>query len=352
MANVQQSISNTFRSAFSCFKGRKGEKIMRKILQQNVLWLICLMLSLTLFGCGAPANQSSAPGGSDSAPQASQETEAPDLETSYPLTLTDETNTTITLEQAPERVITLAPSETEIMFAIGAGDKVVGVDQYSDYPEEAKSKAKVGDMNTNIEAVIALQPDLVVASASMNQKAIEQLRSYDIKVYASSPKTVDQVIEKIETVGTIMNVQQNAKKLADKMRADKQFVVDAVKDAPKKKVYLEYSPGWTVGKGEFLDELISLAGGINVGADKSGWYEIDPEHIIQANPEVILYPEGEGAGDVILDGIKKRPGWAQIDAVKNNRMYSFEQSPVVRVGPRLTDGLKEIAKAIHPDRVK
>ncbi|MFM1651863.1 ABC transporter substrate-binding protein [Brevibacillus sp. B_LB10_24] len=324
---------------------------MRKIMQANVLWFICLMLSLTLFGCSAPANQSPAPG-TDTAPQAVPETTAPESETTYPLSLTDGTNTSITLEQEPKRVITLAPSETEILFAIGAGDKVVGVDQYSDYPEEAKSKEKVGDMNTNVEAVIALQPDLVVASASMNQKAIEQLRSYDIKVYASSPKTVDQVIEKIETVGKIMNLQQNAKHVAEKMRADKQSVVDAVKDVPKKKVYLEYNPGWTVGKGEFLDELISLAGGINVGGDKSGWYEIDPEHIIQANPEIILYPEGEGAGDVILDGIKKRPGWGQIDAVKNNRMFSFEQSPVVRVGPRLTDGLKEIAKAIHPDLVK
>ncbi|GIP34370.1 ABC transporter substrate-binding protein [Paenibacillus sp. J2TS4] len=327
-----------------------------------IAWLLAAVLAIGLIGCGD--KQQKPQGSNDPAKtqdeQKNNQGDKPDegkkdeagssTETQYPLTITDASGTEITFEKAPERVTSLAPSETEVLFAIGAGDQVVGVDKWSNYPEEAKSKPQVGSLDTNMEALLATEPDLVLASSS-NKKVIDPIRELNIPLYFSNPRTLDEVFEKIKTMGLIMNRQEEAAKVIEKMQADKQKVVDAVKDAPKKRVYIEYNAGWTVGDGEFMDELIKLAGGTNVAAGESGWFQIDPEKIIEINPEVILYSEGERM-DSILEEIKKRPGWDQIDAVKNGALYAIDENIISRVGPRLTDALLEAAKAIHPDLVK
>jgi iron complex transport system substrate-binding protein len=319
-----------------------------------------LALSLALAGCGSKSSdnevkqpavatvQPSAPAASNGA----HEGHTDHVKTTYPLKLKDATGTEVTFEKAPERIVTLVPSETETVFALGAGDKVVGVDKWSDYPEEAKSKPQVGDMNTNIEAVAAAKPDVVFASSSMNKKAIEALRGLGIKVYASNPKTIAEAIERVELFGQILDMHEQGMKTADEMRADLKKVTDAVKDAPKKRVYLEFNIGWTVGDGEFLSEMVELSGGTNVAAGKPSWYEIDPETIIKANPEVVIYSKGEAGMESILDAIKGRPGFDKIDALKNNKLYGIDGNLTSRVGPRVTKGLVEIAKAIHPELIK
>jgi len=272
--------------------------------------------------------------------------------TVYPLTLKDDTGTEMTFEQEPTKIVSLAPSETEAIYAIGSGDRVVGVDESSNFPEEAAAKAKVGDMTTNIEAVAALNPDLVLASSSMNGDAITKLRELKIPVYATDPLTYDAVIAKIENLGHIMNKPSEAAEVADHMLSVKQQVTEAVKGAAKKKVYLEFSPGWTVGSGTFLDELLTLAGGQNVAGATAGWYEVSAEAIVTENPELIIYPALKEDPNPIVAGIESRPGWNVIDAVKNKQMHAVTEDPLVRVGPRLADGLLELAKVIHPDLVK
>lgn len=270
----------------------------------------------------------------------------------YPITVTDATGVQLTLEKAPAAIVTLVPSETETVYAIGAGEYVVGVDKWSNYPEEAASVARIGDMTTNIEAVAALNPDLILASSSMNAEAILKLRELNLNVYATNPKTYDEVIAKIEMLGTMLNKQAEANKVASHMREVKAQVTSAVKDAAKKKVYLEFSPGWTVGSGEFLDELLTLAGGINISAAHPGWYEVNAEEVITQNPELIIYPDYGEEKSPIVAGIEKRPGWDTIDAVKNNQMFAVANDPLVRVGPRLSDGLLELAQKIHPELVQ
>lgn len=312
--------------------------------------LLAVMMVL-LAACGASSsndNQNEAVNNGPATTNAVNEEKA----TVYPLTLKDATDTELVFDTAPTKVVTLVPSETEVMFAIGAGDVVVAVDENSNYPSEAAALPKIGNMTTNIEAVTALNPDLVVASSSMNSEAIEQLRALKIKVYASEPKTYDAVIAKVETMGQIMDKQGEAAKVAEHMKSVQQQVNDAVKDAPKRKVYLEFSPGWTVGSGEFLDELLTMAGGVNIAGSKPGWFEVTPEEVIAQNPEVILYPNMKADPNPIEEGILSRPGWSVIAAVKNKQMFALTEDPLVRVGPRLADGLLEMAKAIHPDYIK
>lgn len=325
----------------------------------GVIFAMALALSLVLSGCGGSkdneggatpqASSQASVAASSPTPTASPAPAAD--QTVYPLKLTDATDTEVVFDTAPERIITLAPSETEVIFALVSADKVVGVDKWSDYPEEAKDKPQMGDRTTNIEAVLAAEPDIVFASSSYNANAVEELRKLGIKVFASNPKTIVETIERMELFGEILNVQEKGKQVAEEMRAELKKVTEAVKDAPKKRVYLEFSPGWTVGDGEFLSEMVDLAGGINVGAGKAGWYEIDPEAIIKADPQVIIYSVGAGM-ESLPDDIKARPGFAEIDALKNDQMYGIDTNLTNRVGPRLTKGLVEIAKAIHPDLVK
>lgn len=321
---------------------------------------MALVLTAGLAGCGAKSGErasvqptQAATAATTTAPSASSApTAAPSADqTVYPLTVKDSSGTDVVLNEEPKRIVTLAPSETETAFAVGAGERVMGVDQYSDYPKEAADKAKIGDINTNVEAVLALKPDLVLAHNGLQADVVKKLRDLKVTVYADDPKTLDQVIEHIGTVGKLLNEQEKAAEVTNKMKADRDRVVAAVKDVPKKKVYLEFSPGWSVGKGEFLDELLTLAGGTNVAGDQTGWFEINAESIIKADPEVILYGTDAFTGNTIYDAILKRPGFSALTAIKNKDIHAVESNLVTRTGPRLTDGLVEIAKAVHPDKV-
>lgn len=322
-------------------------------MMKTLFGLLLTMMLVFTAACGANTNTENKPSITAANTESATNEPAPSEEASaYPLTVKDDTGTEVTFEQAPTKVVTLLPSETEAIYAIGSGEQVVGVDEYSNYPEEAASKTKVGDMTTNIEAVTALNPDLVLASSSMNTEAITKLRELNITVFATDPLTYDAVIAKIETLGKIMNKQTEAAAIADNMRTVKQQVADAVKDAEKKKVYLEFSPGWTVGTDTFLDELLTIAGGQNIASAKQGWFEVSAEEVVTQNPQLIIYPALKEDPNPIVVGIESRPGWDVIDAVKNKQMFAVTEDPLVRVGPRLADGLLELAKVIHPDLVK
>ncbi|BBH19961.1 putative ABC transporter substrate-binding lipoprotein YvrC [Paenibacillus baekrokdamisoli] len=274
--------------------------------------------------------------------------------TVYPLTVKDATNTELTFAQAPQKIVTLLPSETEIVYSLGAGEQVVGVDDNSNYPSEVASKEKIGGMEANIEKIVSLKPDLVLASSSMNKPVIDKLRSLKLNVYATDPKTYNAVIEKITQIGAILDHNDKAAEVTKHMQEVLTQVTDTLKDAPKPTVYLEFSPGWTVGKGQFLDELITLAGGTNI-ATKPDWYEIDPEAVLKANPDFIIYASmtvKEGEKNPILAAIESRPGWKTIKAISDKKLFEVDQDPLVRVGPRLADGLLEVAKKLHPDLIK
>lgn len=328
------------------------ERNMKKLILAVMLTAMLVIMA----ACGSNkgnTNEGANTGTANTAAPSEQPSNSPAAaETVYPLKVTDATGTELSFEKAPTKVVSIAPSETEVIYAIGAGDEVVGVDTNSNYPEEAKSKSQVGDMNTNIEAVVALNPDLVLASSSMNVDAIEQLRKLNIPVLATDPLTYDETIAKIETIGKIMNKNDEAAGVAEHMRTVKQQVTDAVKDAPKKLVYLEFSPGWTVGSGTFLDELLTIAGGTNASAAQAGWYEVSAEEIVKQNPAIILYPDLEVDPNPIVSALNSRPGWDAIDAVKNKQMFAIGNDESSRVGPRLADSLLEIAKVLHPDLIK
>ncbi|SEN35854.1 ABC transporter substrate-binding protein [Paenibacillus sp. OV219] len=349
-------------------------RMKQTIRSKITLTLMVLLLVMLTAACGSTSNSNAntdVKGGSNAASsntdatQTGQNAAAEDntassnttdniaSATAYPLTVKDVTGTELTFQKAPERIVTLLPSETEIVYAIGAGTALVGVDDYSNYPKEAAAILKIGGMDADIEKIVSLKPELVLASYTMGQAVVDKLRSLGIQVYATDPKNYDGVMGKIKQIGAILNKTSEAEAVAEHMTDVREQVVNAVKDAPKPNVYLEFSPGWTVGKGEFLDELITLAGGTNI-ATNAGWYEIDPEAVVKSNPEDIIYASmtlKEGEKNPILTAIETRPGWNTINAIKNKQIFEVDQDPLTRVGPRLAEGLLEVAKKLHPDLI-
>lgn len=333
--------------------------------------LITLLMVFTLAACGADginadpadvnneqsvqqddAQNSHAAGEEEGSEEAALEEEAD--RTIYPLTVMDDSGTEMTIEQAPQKIVSIAPSQTEILFALGLGDRIVGVGDYDNYPEEALEKPRVGNLQGNPEAILAVEPDIVFAGVSLNGSVVQYLRDLGITVYATEPVTIDEVIDSILKIGKITDAQAEAQVVAEKMRADKQYVLDRVSDIPedqKKKVYIEYAPLWTAGKGSFMDELIVTSGGVNIASELDQWAQISPEAVIEANPDIIIYADitDYETGKPLVELIKTRPGWGSIEALKNDAIVGVNEDILSRPGPRITDALLEVAAGIYPE---
>lgn len=305
-------------------------------------------------GVGAPSGEEAAGDGGEGGEQQGEEQER--QRTVYPITVTDASGVELTFEQAPERIVSTSPAETEILFALGLGDRIVGVSDFDNYPEEAQAKPKVGGVvKPNEEAIIAAAPDLVIGGISMEEQVADRLRSLQLKLYMSAPKTLQDVLDNILQFGRIADVQDRAEAVVAAMREQVRVVSEATAglgEEERKRVYIEYSPGWTVGKGEFMDELIGLAGAINIAGDMEGWVRINEEKIIRDDPEVILYADGitdSNSGKELRDLIKTRSGWSEITAVREDRLVALDRDMLARPGPRLTDVLYEIARGVYPE---
>ncbi|NMM53889.1 ABC transporter substrate-binding protein [Paenibacillus aquistagni] len=328
---------------------------------KSLVVVMITALTVMLAACGGTAADNKTQDNNQAAEQTDNTTK-PDsseqsLKTTYPLTVKDATGEEFTFDKAPERIVSVSPAETESLFALGLDQEIVGVSDFDDYPQAATTKPKMGGITKpNEEAIIAANPDIVFTGISMKEDVVKKFRDLGISIFKVDPKSYDDVISNIELYGQITDRQQEAKDIVDNMKKVREDVQAAVKDAAeKKKVYVEFSPGWTVGKGEFMNELIEIAGAENIAATETGWININEENIIKSNPDVILYSAGlidTETNKPLEELIKNRQGWDQITAVKDNHVIGVDSNLISRPGPRVADGLKEVAKAIYPDLVK
>lgn len=327
--------------------------------------VMAAMLSVLLAACAptqpAPTTQQPATESTESSntSSSSNATSSAGEQTTYPLTIKDATGYDFTFKEQPKRIVSISPAETEALFALGLDQQIVGVSEYDNYPEGVKSKARIGGVSKpDVEAVVALRPDVVFTGISSSEALVKELRAAGIPIFKTTPKTIDDVISNIELYGKITNRQAEAKQVTDHMREQVKSVTDAVASLTpeqKKKVYIEFSPGWTVGKGEFMDEMITLSGGTNIAGNTTGWHEINEEAIVAADPDVILYSKQsmDATTNQTLDQIiRARSGWNKIKAIQNNQLFGLDDDLVSRPGPRVTDGMVEIAHAIYPNLFK
>lgn len=270
----------------------------------------------------------------------------------FPLTVTDDLGREVTIEKIPQRIISLSPSNTEILFALGLGDKVVGVTNFCNYPPEAKKKEKIGGYsNPSLEKIIDLKPDLILASFGNPGKLIDQLQNLKLTVVGLNPKTIEDIFGSIELVGKITGEEEKASKLVKNLREKMERVTFitknlTLKQKPRVLYIVWYKPLWTAGSGTFIDELIQKAGGVNIAGDLSGWPKISLEVVIKKNPQIIIVGEGHPRG--LIKKVKAESTLSGTDAFKNNKIFTIDADVVSRTGPRIIDALEKMAKIIHP----
>lgn len=278
------------------------------------------------------------------------------------VTLVDRMGNVVTFTEPPERIVSLAPSNTEIVFAIGAGDNVVGVTDFCNYPYDFAAWVDAGNMssignywNPSVEPIVALEPDLVLASTG-SLDAAATLKNLGYAVLVIEGHTIDEVLQDILLVGRATYKNAEASDLVIEMRAKMDAVAtQLMAETTTPKVYHEVwgDPLMSVGPGTFIDELITLAGGTNIFNDATtSWPTISSEAVIEKNPDVMFFPDmymGVGNFYETIEAVASRPGWDSITAVQNNALYEITADIISRSGPRLVDALEEIAKMVHPE---
>jgi iron complex transport system substrate-binding protein len=265
--------------------------------------------------------------------------------------LVDDSGASVSLPASVDRVVALAPNLTEIVFAIGAGDRLVGRTSYCDYPAEAKAIAEVGDtLQPSLERIISLKPQVVLVSrASQLEVFTKQLQSHDIAVFVTDPHDLEGVFSSIEKVGEILGQSDKAKEVVERLRARARAVQERVKDATPVRVFYQLSaqPLYTAGRDSFVNDLIRRAGAISVSGDVPGaWPKYSAESALATRPEAIILPTGGSMGDMnttVAEPLKRSP------AALHGRVYKINDDHLVRPGPRVVDGLEAMARALHPE---
>jgi iron complex transport system substrate-binding protein len=312
--------------------------------------IVVLILIFSFVGCGNQEEvQEENQENQEELEENQEEQGEEENESQYPVKITDGYGREIELKKPAEKIISLAPSMTETIFALGAGDRLVGVTTYCNYPEEAKEIDQVGDFEgPNLESVIEKNPDVVVALA-MGDDEKSKLEDAGITVFLQDPQNLDEVFDNIKKIGTILGLQEEAESLTSNMISKKDSIVETVSNYDSKKVFYEVwsEPLMTAGPGSILDEMINLSNGENIAYDAESLYpEYSLELLIERNPEVYLTADD---GFKTVEDIKNREGYENITAIKENNIYMLHPDIVSRTGPRIIEGLEMIAQAIHPE---
>lgn len=267
---------------------------------------------------------------------------------------TDDAGRHVVLPLHVDRLVSLAPNLTEIVYAVGAGDHLVGDTTYCDYPPEAKAVEKVGDtLHPSLERIIALKPQVVlISTASQLEVFTRQLENQNIVVFVTDPHDLEGVFRSINQIGEIAGQTEQAKLLVDKLRQRTAAVEVRVKGVPSVRVFYQLSaePLYTAGHDAFVTDLIRRAGGASVTADVPGaWPKYSAESAMAAQPEVIILPTGGSMGEAnsnVAEALRRSP------AAIAGKVFKINDDHLVRPGPRAVDGLEEMAKALHPDAFK
>ena len=305
--------------------------------------LLALLLALAA-ACGDDGDG----GGASLSPTA---TRAATVAAQSQLTLTDGLGRSVTLTAVPQRIASLSPAATEILFAVGAGDQVVAVDMFSNYPPEASTREKLDAFQPSVEAIAGAQPDLVLVFYDPGN-LVEGLTNANLTVFfLETPTSVEGVLDQIRVLGKVTGHPQEAEGLVESMQEDISAVQErlaAVEQGPR--VFHEVDNQlYTVAPDSFVGNLYTILKAQNIAAGTGQAFpQLSQEAIIEADPEVIIL--GDAVGGESPETVKARPGWGSISAVKNDRIYVVDPDIVSRPGPRLADALETLARALYPER--
>ncbi|MGI6307243.1 MAG: ABC transporter substrate-binding protein [Dethiobacteria bacterium] len=309
------------------------------------IWgLLLLFFVLAVSGC-APSSPEEAGGGEQQPGEG------------FPLTVEDHFGRQVEIFRKPERIISLAPSNTEILFALGLAERIVGVTEYCNFPPEALDKPKAGSFSEPyLEQIIALQPDLVVASElAVSDEKLEQLEELQLPVLVLHPAGIEEVCQTLELLGSVTGEKEKARQVIAAIEAQIEVVQEKLRQLPDQervRVYYQvyHDPLMTAGGASVIHEIIEMAGGENVFADVQAAYpQVSSESVIERDPEVILFPNYHGTEEVPVSEVVGRPGWGTITAIQKERIFGLDPDKVSRPGPRLAEAVEEMARIFYPE---
>lgn len=329
---------------------------MKEIFKKLGLFTAFLLLSIGLLaGCGTDDTNTQDDADTNATEEANETTG-----NVFPVTITDDANREITIEKAPESIVSIQTSNTEIAFALGLGDKIIGVSDYCNYPAETANIQKVGGQDINAELVLSLMPDMALVTDyhyNTHPKVLQQFEDAGIKVIVvGSASSFDDVYEKIKMIGTATGTSDKAEEIItdmkDRHQAIKDKAIASVKE--KKRVWVEVSPApdiFTTGKNTFMHEMLESIQATNVAEDQEGWVKLNEEEIVKLNPDAIITTYGYYI-DNPSEQVLAREGWAEVPAVKNGEVFDVDNDTVTRPGPRLIEGVETLAELIYPEIFK
>ncbi|WP_457571998.1 ABC transporter substrate-binding protein [Desulfovulcanus sp.] len=265
----------------------------------------------------------------------------------------DQTGRKVSLPACPRRVVSFAPSVTEIVHAIGCGHLLVGVSNFSDFPPAAARLPKVGSyISLNLEKIVSLRPDMCIAIKDGNPiDIIKRLEALDIPVYVVDPVNIATLIEAISGIGKVLNSQKQAEDVVSKIKQTVLHIQNRLKDVesrPRVLYQLSFDPLITIGRDTMIDEIIEIAGGDNVANHLTGYPRMNMEKIFSLSPDVIIIPSM--AGSSYAREMKKMwQKWPTVNGVKNNRIFIVDSSLFDRPGPRIVQALEKMASILHPE---
>lgn len=317
---------------------------MKKMWQ---LWLMSILAVFLLAACGTATTED--------APKKDATPQEDVVQAEFPLTITDAVGNEITFEKAPETVVSMQSSNTEILFALGLNDEIVAVGDYDNYPAEALEKEKIGGQQFDVEKIVAMNPEMVFAhemGLGTGEEGFQQIRDAGIPVFVVKNATnFEETYTTIETIGKAVGKSAEAERIVADMKTKVEEVKTALASVDNKKtVFVETSPApdiYTPGNNTFMDQMLDLIGAENIAADQDDWFIMDPEEIVNRNPDVIVVMYS--FSDTAVEDVYKRAGFDSITAIKNKAVVQVDENKTSRTGPRLAEGLEEIAKAVYPE---
>lgn len=273
----------------------------------------------------------------------------------YPVKMKDDLNHEVVITREPLRIISLAPSITETLFSLGLGMRIVGVTTFCNFPEVAKKIPKIGGhSNPSLEMIVALEPDLVIATEGTPITVIEQLKKLGIPLFALNPRSIDEIIKSIKKIGMITGFLENADKKYRDLNSMKVSIINKTKNIKfRKKVLWLYSvdPYISANSNTFAGDILRLVGAINItGRAITNYPKLNIEFVVVENPDIIILASSMGDSyNFSIDKIKKQKGWEEVSAIKNNKIFIIDSDIVSRPGPRVIQALEEVSKIIYPE---
>lgn len=332
---------------------------MKTIVKRWGLFSVVLLLSMMmLIACGTKETNTQDKEGAASSDKTEEAVQ--NNGEAFPITITDGADRKITIEEEPETIVSIQASNTEIAFALGLGDKMIGRSDYDDYPKEAQKIQAVGGQDINAELVLSLLPDLALVTDYHYKNHRDILQKFEEAgidvVVIGSATSFEDAYNHIEMIGKVTGKSAEAEEIVTDMKERLQVIKDKAAEnvTDKKKVWVEVSPGpdiFTTGKNTFMHEMLESIHATNVAEDHEGWVKLTEEEIVNLNPDVIITTYGYYVEDPTNE-VLSRDGWAEVPAVKNGQVYDVETGTVTRPGPRLIEGVETLAEHIYPEIFK